>query len=351
MMQFFRKHVRAIMLVIVVLFVVSCFSMYGVSSGGQKNTGDRTVAKINGKSIKLSRLETEMAQMIKTMNLESRVTSHDYPLLRKETLDAIAFAGEVENEIKSRKIDVAKTEIEDDLKKIIASFPTVEIFKEQLKSVGKTEDDLKKDIEKQIKERKLIEQITAEISVDEKEVHDFFSKIDKDRLKIQEGIKLNMAIFKTQESAEKARKDIDSGKKWDDVMESASADLNQHTPYDAQSFIPMEGFQGELASVKTMALNKISKVMKVAEGNYAIIMNRSHQNAGFATFDDISADIKGNLLAQKKQTKITEFVKELKDKSKIEILDKELFEAPAPVSDDKEPAAENKSADETEKKE
>ncbi len=351
MMQFFRKHVRSIMLVIVVLFVVSCFSMYGFSGGGNQGTADRTVAKINGKSIKLSRLETEMAQMIKAMNLESKVTSHDYPLLRKEVLDSIAFTAEVENEIKSHKIAVTKTEIEDDLKKIIASFPTVEIFKEQLKSVGKTEDDLKKDIEKQIKERKLIEQITAEASVDEKEVRDFFDKLEKENLKIQEGIKLNIASFKTQESAEKARKDIDSGKKWDDVMEGASADLNQHTPYDAQSFVPMDGFQGNLEPVKTMALNKISKVIKIAEGNYAVIMNRSHQKAGYATFDDVSADIKGNLWGQKKQAKLNEFTQELKNKSKIEILEKELFEAPAPVSEEKEPVMEDASADETEKKE
>ena len=352
MMQFFRKHVRSIMLVIVVLFVVSCFSVYGVSGGsGKQNTGDRTVAKINGKSIKLSRLETEMGQMIKAMNLESRVTSHDYPMLRKEVLDAIAFTSEVENEINTRKISVTKAEIEEEMKKIVDSFPTVEMFKEQIKSSGKTEDDIKKDIEKQMKERKLIEQITAEASVDAKEVRDFFDKLDKANLKVLEGIKLNIASFKTKESAEKARLEIEAGKAWDEVMDVASADINQHTPYDMQSFVPMDGFKGNLASVKDLPLNKISSVIKIAEGNFAIIMNRSHQKEGYATFDEVSGDIQANLLGQKKQAKLNEFTQSLKGKSKIDIIEKELFEAPAPVSGDAEPAADDVSADGAEKKE
>ena len=80
-MSSLRKSAKPIMLFIVIIFVISCFFMYGsrggrrvqaVAAGGDAGGGelqDYDVAVVNGERIKLSRLEMEVAQFIRAMGL------------------------------------------------------------------------------------------------------------------------------------------------------------------------------------------------------------------------------------------------------------------------------------------
>lgn len=350
MMQFFRKHVRAIMLVIVVLFVVSIFSMYGIRGGSRvpEGGGDRTVAKVDGKSVKMSTIETEMAKMIKNMGLENTVTSRDYPMLRRNILDQLAIKAELDKEIKNRNVSVEKSEIEESLKKIVASFPTAEIYQEQLKRVGVTEAQLKKDIEEQMKVQKLIEQVTADVSTDQKEMRSFYDTMKAYAFQKPDGFKVNLAHFKVKAAAEKFAKLLEEGAKWDGaIVEVGSADIIDHTPYDKPSLVPLVNLTGNVEFLKDLPMNKVSRAVKLADDNFVVAIKRSAEKAGTASYNEVSADIEQMILGQKRQTKQGEFLQALKEKARIDIVDEDYFKVPEPKSPDVKGEPDEKKSDAT----
>jgi hypothetical protein len=349
-MQYLRKKIRPIMLVVVVLFVVSCFAGLGIYSGGARSGGgapgsqamdggepDRVVAVVDGERIPLSRLDMEMFEMIRAMNLESRITSADYPSLRTTVIDQMAMLKELDKESKARNISVTKDEIDATIQDVESSFPTRELFMQQLAQAGLDEKQLRTNIEESMRRQKVFDEVLSAVSVDEGEMLSTYDTIKDYAFQRPDGFMMDIAHFATNESAEEARGEISGGKAWDDVMASASADvLRDYSAPGNRLFIPADQLVNEVESVKDLAIDKVSDVIKLTDDDFMIVVKRSEEDARTASFDEVSPDVEQMLLGQKRQNLQSEFLNELKGRSVVEILDNELFTAPSP--DEPEPA-------------
>jgi foldase protein PrsA len=325
------------MLIVVILFVVSCFAGYGISVGNRDGSGDYIVARIDGERVMRSQVEQEVGQMIQSMGLSQGITSEDYPSLRSTVLDQLAIIKGLDREAKERKITVSKEEIESNLSRIEQSFPTREVFMQQLQAAGMDERKLRKGIEEQVLRQKVFDQVTSPASTDEQEKRTFYDTMKSYAFQKPEGFKVNVAHFATEESAEKARAAIAGGAQWDGAMTAASGDVLNYSPYNEPILAPLDQLTGELEFLKNQAMNTVTKVVKIAEGDFMLVIKRSKETAGTAAYDEVSADIEQMVLGQKRQGLQTNFLQELRSKANVEIVDDSIFSKPditAPSEDD-----------------
>ena len=336
------------MLVVVVLFVVSCFAGYGMYSGGGRSasgdgTRDYVVAKVDGKKIMRSKLEQDVAQLLQSTGMIQNVTSEDYPAIRQSVLEQMAIIAELEKEIKSRNIKIIPASIDEAYSGIQASFPTQEIFMQQMQQAGLDEKQLKENITEQLKQRMLFDEVMSEVSVDQTEVRSYYdtmAAVSSPSLAKQAGFTMNLAHFSNQGAAQKAYADVSAGKKWDDTMTAAkSGDVLDFIPYEAPVFIPAEQLTDKAAYLKNAPMNAVTKPVEIASGDYLLAIKRTEQKAGTASFNEISADIEMMLRGQKGQALQSKFIQDLKARSSIEILDEELFKTPETASADLNPEA------------
>jgi foldase protein PrsA len=350
MMQQLRKSIKPIMLFIVIIFIGSCFFMYGGSGrsgSAAQDPGnasgdvvvDHDVAVIDGERIALSRLEMEVAQFIRAMGLEASATSADFPAFRTTVIDRMATLKELDREATNRKITASKEEIDSAIEEIESSFPTREIYLQQLQGAGITEAELRQSVEENVKRSKVMEEVTKAVSTDEAELRNYYEMTKEYSSQKPEGFMMDIAHFSTGEAAEAARAELSSGKKWDDVIAAASGDVLDSSNSENRIFIPSAQLIGEAESLKTLSMDIPSKVIAFTSDDHMIAVKRTKEEARIATFDEASPDVEQILLNQKRMSLQSNFMQELRARANVEILDQELFSIPSPdVSADAETA-------------
>ncbi|MDR1509027.1 MAG: SurA N-terminal domain-containing protein [Synergistaceae bacterium] len=339
MTQYLRKSIRPIMLLIVIVFVGSCFFMYGSGNGSGSAAQapgnasgdvilDHDVALIDGERITLSRLELEVAQFIRAMGLEASAVSADFPAFRTTVIDRMATLKELDKEITNRKITASKEEVDSAIEEIESSFPTREIYLQQLQAAGITEAELRQSVEENVERSKVMEEVTKAVSTDEAELRNFYEMMKAYSFQKPEGFMMDIAHFSTEKAAEAARAELSSGKNWDDVMTAASSDVLDSSSSGNRMFIPSDQLIDEAESLKNLSMDIPSKVITFTSDDYMIAVKRTKEEAGTATFDEVSLDIEQTWLDQKRMSLQSKFMQELRARANVEILDQELFSTP-----------------------
>ena len=335
MLKYLRSRVKVIMIIVIVLFVASCFAGYGLyARSGKSSDGQRdyAVAEVNGKNVMRSDIEKGTMQLAEQLGSQKEVTSADIPFMRKAILDSTAIEAELEKEIKSRNIEVTEDEINENFTKVMDSYPTREEFKAFIERSGITEVQIKSDIKKQISQKKVMDALAGEINVPDDEARKFYDSAKTFIYKQPAGFKVNIATFRSNEAAKLAQKSIEGGEGWDKVMDQHKADIMTSTPYDKPALITEQMMVDSLAPLKDLPLNKVSPVMPVTSSDSYVAIKRSKEAAKQLSYNEVSADVVAMIRNQKAQEKQQEFYEELLSRAKVKILDPEIF--PAPVSDD-----------------
>ena len=336
MLRYLRSHVKAIMIAVILLFVLSCFAGYGLYARSGRGSGDGmrdyAVAEIDGKDVMRSDIEKGTMQLAEQLGSGKEVTSADIPCMRKAILDSTAIQAELEKEIKSRKIDVTEDEIEEAYKNIMDSYPTREEFKAYMERSGITEKQIKDDLKKQISQKKIMDALAAEINVPDDEARKFYDSTKTFIYKQPAGFKVNIATFRSNEAAKAAQKSLEGGENWDKVLESHKSDVMSSTPYDKPVLITEQMMSDSLAAIKDLTLNKVSPVIQVTGSESYIAIKRSKDAEKQLSYEAVSADVVAMIRNQKAQEKQQQFYEELLKRAKIKILDPSIF--PAAVSAD-----------------
>ncbi|MDR1132750.1 MAG: SurA N-terminal domain-containing protein [Synergistaceae bacterium] len=352
-----KKSVRPILLFIVIVFVVSCFFMYG-TGGGRSNAAqtqegegylqDYDVVVINGEAVKRSRLDMEVERFIREMGLQGNASSTDYPAFRNTVIDQIAILKELDKEITSRKIAVGKDELDQRIADIKSQFPTAEIYLQQLQAEGfADEEGLRKAVEEEMKRNTLFEEVSGVVSTDEAELRNYYDMIKTYAFSKPEGFLMDVAHFKTPEAAETARGELSSGTNWDDVMAAASDDVTDHSDSANRMFIPENQLGAETESLKALSMDIPSEVISFTSDDNMIVVKRSREAASTASFDEVSADIEQMVLSQKRTSLQSQFMQELRTKADVKILDEELFKMAAPETPQDDAASDDSTLDST----
>lgn len=325
MFKSMRKHTKSIMAIVIAFFVLSCFAGYGFyTRSGRDGGGERdyAAAKINGRRVMRSTLDSTMVRIAEQRGL-SNISEGDWLALRQMALDNMAVEAELEKEVKSRKLDVTKEEIESEYTNTMDSFPTREAFKEFLERSGLTEQSVKNDIKKELRRRKVIQALIAEITVSDEESLEFYEAIKSFRYSRPDGFMINIASFRTEETAEKARKALESRAEWDAVLEENKDEILVSNAYDKPGEISEVEIDSNpaLAPLKRLRLDRVSPVIQLAENEFAIVIKREKTNERILDFEEVSGDVTELVRNQHTENVFSD----LHGRAKVEILDPAIF--------------------------
>lgn len=326
------------MITIVAIFVISIFAGYGMYVRGGSRAGnpnqhrDYPVAKINGHEIMRSQIESELSNLSDQAGAKA-TTSQDLAELRSAVLENMAIMQEMQKEIANRHIKVAKDEVDKVLAQIEDQFPTKEAFQQYLERNQITPDKIRKDVEAQIAQQKLIDQVTQGALVTSSEVRSFYDSTQTLLFKRPEGYLINIASFSSRSQAEAARSKLRSGETWDHMLSTFSNSIVQATPFAKPTFIPSSKLPQELNFLKTLPNGSVSNPILISSQDCVLVLKREKTPERILPFEEASADVSNMLLSQKKRTLQMRFIQGLKERAKIEILDPTIFAKP--VSSDK----------------
>ncbi|MDL2298805.1 SurA N-terminal domain-containing protein [Synergistaceae bacterium OttesenSCG-928-D05] len=330
MLTWLRKHTKLIMGIVIAFFVLSIFAGYGMysRSGSGGGGSDYAAAKIDGKKIMRSTLDTSMMRVLEQMPNNQDITSEDVLYVRKSVLDSMAVQSELEKEAKSRKIEVANDEVNAMYQQIMSQYPTREAFFEFLQRAGVTEQQVKDDIRNQLTQQKVVAELIGTVSVDEKEAQDYYDLTKGFLYRQPAGMKLNIATFTNKGDAEDARKKIAGGAEWDATLNAVGATLRGFTPYATPELMPENIMTGPFEVLKGLGVNKVSPVIEITSDDFSIAINRGKESERVLPYEEVSADLQANLRNQKIQMRQNEVFQELVSRANVEILDAEIFPAP-----------------------
>lgn len=338
MMDFFRKNVRGIMMVVVMLFVVSCFSMYGGretrnTDGGAQSDRDRPVATINGQQIMLSQIDLETARALRYGNYGQVVSEDEIRAIRAEVLDSLALQMEIENEIKARGIGVSAEELAMAVKEQEDRAPTKEIFLQHLQSQGLTESQFSDIMRQHLLTMKLYDVIAAPASADESEKVAYYDTFKSFSYVVPEGYDISFARFKTEASASSAYASIGSGADWDAVLDAVSDDVTSKTSGDQTVFMPVSDMRGVYSFISEATEGRLSAPREIASDDLLMVIKRTHHEERIMSYDEVSADVEAMIIGQKQNALIAQFNQEMMSRADVKRLDPDIFPIAAPASD------------------
>lgn len=345
-MRTLRENVKWIMIAIVVIFCLSIFGMYGFGTRGpkkEKGNKDYAVAQIDGQKVMRSALESNLRSYVERANIKD-VTSADVPDLYKATLDNMVIQAALSREAKALGVTASEEEIDAQVKEIENQFPTKEAFQQYIDQNGIDIKELRKSIANQLAQMKLLEDSTMAIKATDEEVLDFYEKTKVMFFRQPEGFNVKLARFKTADSAKDVFQFLDNYWTWDEAIDVvSSSDITDVTSGDATAFVPVEAFTGKLEPVKDLPLNQVSEVIEVASDDFLLVMKTEKVEESFASFEEVSGDVKQMVEGQKKQQAQNKYIEEIKAKTDVKLLDESLF--PKPEEKTEEAVSETESPD------
>ncbi|NLB83825.1 MAG: hypothetical protein GX791_06230 [Synergistaceae bacterium] len=345
LMRTLRSKVRWIMIAIVILFVLSIFGMYGFSGGGsrgsnQNSSEDYTVAEIDGKTVRRSQLESQLRQYVERTDARD-ITSADIPGLYQRTLENMAMVAMLQKEGEASGLKATEEEINVAVKEVSDQFPTKEAFMQYVDQSGIKMADFRKNMAEQIVQQKLMEKSIASIDPTDEEMKDFYEKTKMLFFHSPEGSTVDFLRVKNPETAEKFTSSLKEGTEWKDALQSvASADIVDKTPDTGPVFIASQGFNGPLAPLAELEPGAVSSPIEMASDDILVAVKRENVPEKTLAYDEVSGDVKGFLLDQKRREEQSKFFAGLLEKANIVIRDPSLFPKPeAPKAEDQKDAA------------
>lgn len=325
-MRMLRTQVKWIMISIVALFVLSVLFMYGPVRSGRQQGGqkDYAVAKLDGEKIMRSQIEMGLQRLGQQKDMGA-VTSADLPGLRRSVLDSFVLERELAKEARARGLEPSAEEVETTFNQIRDQFPTIEAFNQYVERNGIELKELKKQITSQLAQQKLIDNQLSAAVVTSEDVAMYYEKVKDVFFRRPEGWEINVARFKGEDLAREALVKLEEGQTWDVVMEEASSDIIEQTPYGEPAFFPESAFSGELASLAGLDIGQYSEPFVIASDDVAVFLKRDKLVSRVLSLEEVSGDIH-NLLISQEQSEIRQnFFQSLIERADLVILDEPLF--------------------------
>ena len=349
MMNFLRKHMKGVMLLIVIAFLLSTFLMYE-GRGTRRSPGrnpdgsmtDYEVATINGRSLMRSELERRLRDYLSSYSSRS-AESLDMPAIYQAVLDQAVLESQLAKEVEEQGIRVSDADADRAMKAYAdAYYPTRETFYQALANSGMKIEDYRRSLARQLATQQVVQNAIGEVVISEDRATAFYDTMKALIYSKPEGYMLHMADFRTSEDAEFLRAKLEGGESWAEIVskdELASHDVINITRNPV--FLPATAFTaGTLSALASVDVGKVSPVFSVTSNDYAVGVKTEHVDASVSPYAEVSGDIKNMLMNQEARTRENNYYQSLLKSAQLVVHDKELFARPA-VSEDAAPAVED----------
>ncbi len=336
-MKALRTKTRAIMIIVVVVFVLSIFTMYltGSSRSSRKSPeGDFPVASVGGQNVMASQIVAGV-QNFAEQSGQTDFSPESIVEMRKNVLNSIAMQHMLQKEASRLKIKAPEDEIDMAVKRIENQFPTKEAFQQYMENMGIRMKDLREQIGMQLAQRMVLDAGAGNVEVSEEETREFYDQTKELFFRQPEGFNVMFARFISMEVAERARRELLDGGSWDDVIKKFEEETIDHTLSGEPAFVTAKEFsEGSLKALNATLPGKVSEPLELSKTDVVILVKEKKLAERIVPYEEASADVRSMIAEQKKQVKQNEYLETLLAGADIRMLDQGFFEVPAEPEDD-----------------
>jgi peptidyl-prolyl cis-trans isomerase C len=287
------------------------------------------IAKVNGESIESWELESAVKQ---AEQRAGPVPPDKRDMVYRSVLDELVGLHMLSQESRARKFEVADADLDTQMAAIRQNFPTEEAYQQGLMLRSLTVEHLRAQTRMGMQAQKLIEQeVNAKVAVQDADV-DAFYKQNIDRFKEGESIHASHILISAPENAEpktkdaaraKAQqilKDIKAGKDFATLAKAQSQDPGSAEKGGDLGFFPKGAMTPTFETAAfQLKIGAVSNVVETPFG-FHIIKVLEKRAARTVPLAEAGPQIKDYLTEGQRQSKLQQFIDQIKAKSKIQVL-------------------------------
>jgi peptidyl-prolyl cis-trans isomerase C len=301
------------------------------------HAGDRSiVAKVNGVGISQEEFDRDWTSYLKNKG-GGAPGAQDSPErvsgMKQEVLDALIGRELLWQEAQQKKIAADQARVAEEMEKAKKNFPSNEEYVKRLAESGFTESSFKDYLTRIFTIQRLIEaEIAKGVTVSDKDVHDFYVA-HPEAMRTPEQVHARHILVKVDPKADAAAKEA-ARKKIEGILKEAKGGADFAELAKKYSDCPSKEKGGDLGSFQRGQMVKpfeeaafsqkpgtISGVVETEFG-YHIIKVEERTDASTVPEKEVSDRIREFLKYQKTNQAVTDHVRGLREKAKVEILKK-----------------------------
>lgn len=312
-----RSRTLALPLVAVLLFA---------SLGATGCTDKNVIAKVNGSPIKLTDIDSQLAQMKKSspqtfQGADGKTREAEF---RAKILESLIQLELIKQAGKELGVSVTAKQVDDYIKQLETQYGGATGLKDAMKQSGVTMDQLRSSIESRLLVDAVGKKVSKAGSITDAEMKDYFDK-NPGMFKTAAQVHAWHILFATKDKAQ-AEKVYDQVKKAGDFAALAaqySTDPGSKEKGGDLGWAPSTQYVTEFAAAVSSMKPGEFRMVETQFG-WHIIKLVETKLAEEKTFDQVKDQIKQILQQQTQSDEFTKYVDALKKKANIEIFDAEL---------------------------
>jgi parvulin-like peptidyl-prolyl isomerase len=319
-MQFIRRNIKPILIIIIVAFIVSIF--YGLgqyrSSGNRQQATGGLIAEVNNTGISYQQWQNAFSNFISRYDNQTLSNMSDQTLayVKNSVTEQLVNSILLYQHAQEKNITISESDINEEIEKIKNSFETESDFNDAIKRSNLTLNQLKDDIRRQLMIGEVIEQENDKVEVTEEEISKYYEE-HKDYFFEPEKRKIRHILVEDKEEAQKILNQIKDGM----VDFEKAAREKSICPSSEQDgdlgYITRGQMVKEFETVAfSLEAGEISEVVKTEYG-YHIIRCEDIQEEHQQTFEEAKGTIKENLRSQKENSAIEALLTQLREESDV----------------------------------
>ncbi len=339
MMRMLRKNIDVILIIVVVTFAVTIYYGYG-SYRRSGRAGQAIAATVNKTAISFYALDQAFRNLLSQYDSKT-LSSWDektFDILRRLVLENLIDNELLYQEAQARRIRVPTREVESEVERIRAQFPSESEFRRYLEYQGLTLSTLRESVRRELAIRKLTESLVADLPVPDEDVEKYYQE-HQDLFTTPAQYHLLRMTFLTKEDAEKALRRLYLGEDFAKVAQEVSLDEAAKKGGDlgwvSEISLPQE-VRETLDKLKEDPRN-VTPPLRVGS-TYVIYRVLEWKPREIKPLEEVKETIRQLLLEEQKRVKTEHLLAELRKKSTITI--SEALRMPEPTSTPSEKDAE-----------
>ncbi len=231
-----------------------------------------------------------------------------------DVLDSMIEQKVINKEAEKKSVTISEKELDKELDALITSYGGEDTFNQALEANGIKESEVKKDLETNLKAKKLVEDT---IDISEDEMKSYFDE-NKDSFDQPEQVKASHILVKDEKTANEVKKKLSDGEKFAELAKEYSTDTASKEDGGDLGYFSKEDMVQEFSDAAfDLNVNEISEPVKTEYG-YHVIKVIDKKAAQDANYENSKEEIKQLLLENKFQSEYPTWLEETKKKYDIE---------------------------------
>ena len=322
-MQFIRKNIKPILLVMVVVFIVSIF--YGLgqyrSSGSRSQQAGNIIAQVNGVGINYQQWHNVFMNFVSQYDSQtlSGISDELLASIKNSITEQLINSTLLYQYAEKEKIDIPASRINDEIEQIKSSFGSEQDFNNALRRNNLTLNQLKESLKNQYMVDQVIHNEYAQITISDEEIAQYYEEYESFFFQ-PEKRKISHILVEDKEEAELLLNQLNDGI------------IDFETTAKEKSICPSAEKNGDLGYISrgqmvpefeeasfSLEAGNLSDIVKTEFG-YHIIKCYDTQEEKQLSLEEAGDNIKSILTSQKQNERIDELIAQLREEADIVIL-------------------------------